>query len=64
MAAVSIIDSCKRRGETVKSPAVGEEQVVNFSVHQTFIGLLGGINLPLRGWWKCGGRWVRNIVSL
>lgn len=55
MAAVSIIDSCKRCGETVKSPAVGEEQVVNFSVHQTFIGLLGGINLPLRGWWTCGG---------
>lgn len=49
-AAVSIIDSCKRGGETVKSLAVGEEQVVNFSVHQTFFGFsLGGRNLPLRG---------------
>lgn len=45
---VSIIDSCERRGTSVKSLAVGEEQVVNFSVRQTFFGFsLGGMNLLL-----------------
>lgn len=60
---VSIIDSCERRGTSVKSLAVGEEQVVNFSVRQTFFGFsLGGMNLLLLrerreggggGWWRC-----------
>lgn len=49
VSAVSIIDSCEHRGETVKSLAVGEEQVVNFSVHQTFFGFsFGGRSFLLR----------------
>lgn len=65
---VSIIDSREPRGETVgkeNGPRSGwKEQVVNFSVHQTFIGFLAGINSPLGGRWRREERGeVRNIAS-
>lgn len=57
MAGVSIINSCKRHEETVKSLEAGEEQVVNFSVHQhlwVFVSE-GGVCHSYGEGWGCEG---------